>query len=71
MQQEAGHVVRLYFNFKSVEVTPLTDVRRKTKKLQLKKWFRNLPFYFVFPFIAFVRSNEGIIMLAAEHREVN
>lgn len=69
-QDRARHIVCLdCFNFKSVEIPPLTDVRSKTKKLQLKKLFRNFVFFFLF--IAFVRGNEGIIMLAVEDREVN
>lgn len=70
-QDKARHIVCLdCFNFKGIEVPPLTDVRRKVKKLQLKTNCLGI-FYFFFLFIAFVRGNEGTIMLAAEDREVN
>lgn len=45
-------------------------LEEKWKKLQLKKSVQEFSIL-IFFLIAFVRGNEGIIMLAAEDREVN
>lgn len=70
-QDRARHIVCLdCFNFKIVEVPPLTDVRRKKKKRK-EKHCSGIFYFNFFLFITFVRGKEGIITLAAEDREVN
>lgn len=72
-QDRARHIVCLdCFNFEVMEVPPVADVwSTRKKKKSIVQEFSILIYIYFFLFIAFLRGKEGIIILAAQDREVN
>lgn len=63
-KDKARHIVCLdCFNFKSIEVPPLTDVRRKVKKLQLKTIAQEFSFFFFFLLLLLEAMRESLCLL--------